>query len=202
MGAKARDSTFHPGLDSRLPRQLPNAQARAVGMASASRHAPVLTAHVRASDVASCGALHASRELDLALPPLSGQACGGRASWHKIRKQSRSKAQIASDYPPVMFTRWGRGPAGRTLRRISVFVHHHRRLISDSVSRHRPSLGHPPLQDGRRVGGLVAHVEVERRLLLVALAPPRVVEDAAQPEQALGLLGEQREQRRVGGAAA
>ena len=37
---------------------------------------PVLTAHVRASDVASCGALHASRKLDLVLPPFSGQAYG------------------------------------------------------------------------------------------------------------------------------
>ena len=37
---------------------------------------PVRTARVRASDVASCGALHASRKLDLVLPPFSGQAYG------------------------------------------------------------------------------------------------------------------------------
>ena len=37
---------------------------------------PLLMAHVRASDVASCGALHAPRQLDLVLPPFSGQACG------------------------------------------------------------------------------------------------------------------------------
>ena len=46
---------------------------------------PVPTAHVRASDLASYAALCAPRELDLALPPFLGQACG-RVRWQKSPK--------------------------------------------------------------------------------------------------------------------
>ena len=46
---------------------------------------PLLTAHVRASDVASRGALHAPRKLDLARPPFWGQA-RGRVPRDKMRE--------------------------------------------------------------------------------------------------------------------
>lgn len=56
--------------DTSLRRPAPSAWLLLRGMR------PVRTARVRASDVASCGALHASRKLDLVLPPFSGQAYG------------------------------------------------------------------------------------------------------------------------------
>ena len=68
---------------------------------------PVPTAHVRASDLASHAALFAPRELDLALPPLLGQTGVWAGAVAEKSETGRPLAQIASDFPPVMCTRWG-----------------------------------------------------------------------------------------------
>jgi len=93
-------------LNSRLPQRLPNAPTRAVGMASTARHA------TRADGArpryrrglarrSLCPARARSRAAAL---PGTGVWAGAEA---EKSESGRPLAQIASDFPRVMCTRWG-----------------------------------------------------------------------------------------------